>query len=368
MQRANERLRLHEGSGLFQSQLANRVQIRSPRGAQSDQIALHDQNPIRTFPRSAAPGSGRADRDCLGRISRPQQRLGGRAVEVRARRLGCVHRSRDERLLAQCQERTRHRDDRRRQPPPPGHDLCPQRQPPPGKHGDVAASTYFAFGSGANPSEIDAPLGRLGRISVSFHPSGRVHVIELKRRPAGQDCAAPQRLVRRLGVFSGTIRFRGENGYTSVTATHARGSVGTPLAPSCGSASQIAAGESAAQEPSAIAEATLSALNKRNGAQFEAATASGGVDYSAFSAEPLGVNLIVSRSAHAIAPRTSFAFDGSLSSAKIKPPAPFSGRAGYDLGQGRYAPTWAGSLSVTFPGASMPLTGPNFKATLAPGY
>jgi hypothetical protein len=42
--------------------------------------------------------------------------------------------------------------------------------------GNVSSSTYFAFGSAGDAGAIEAPLGRFGRISVSFEPSGKVRV------------------------------------------------------------------------------------------------------------------------------------------------------------------------------------------------
>jgi hypothetical protein len=235
-----------------------------------------------------------------------------------------------------------------------------------GAGGDIASSVYYAFGTGDSSRRIEARLGRLGRISVRFHPSGAVRVTDTGAGAKG--CAGPARAVRHLGTFTGTIEFRGENGYTAVDTGRARGSVGTPLVPGCSAPApghrggQASAALSAAPARSAI----LSALNRRNGVSFEATTTSTGIAFSAFSAEPLGVGMIVSRSAYAFAPAASFAFDNLLSSARVTPPPPFSGSAGYQLARDPRLGEWAGNLRVAFPGASTALAGPDYQATLGP--
>ena len=243
---------------------------------------------------------------------------------------------------------------------PPVPTLSRTGRPLPANPGNVASSTYVAFGASSDPHRVDVPLGRLGRISVSFRPSGKVRVTKPGAGPETRGCAAPRRLVRRLGTFVGTIEFRGEHGYTTVAASKAEGSLGTPLGRGC-----LEPGErDRAIEPSSVGgDVVLTALSHRAGAQFEAATTGAGVAYTASSVSPLGVNMVVSRGAQALAPLRSFAFDDLLHSARIEPPAPFSGSAGYELGQG---PVWAGNLSVDFPGASTPLAGPDYRATL--GY
>jgi hypothetical protein len=225
--------------------------------------------------------------------------------------------------------------------------------------GNVASSTYVAFGASRDPREIDVPLGRLGRVSVSFRPSGKVRTTNLGPSAAG-GCTGPRRLVRKLGIFSGTIEFRGEHGYTTVAASHAKGSLGTPLAGACLESGE----EDAVARPFSLeGSAALTALDNRAGVQFEAVTTGGQVDYTASSVGLLGASMVVLRSAQAVAPKRSFAFDDLLRSARIAPPRPFSGEAGYELRQG---PIWTGDLSVDFPGASTSLTGPDYRATL--GY
>lgn len=220
--------------------------------------------------------------------------------------------------------------------------------PRPAGGGNGAASIYRVRGASRDPRRVDVALGQLGRISVSFHPSGRSRVTQLGEAAA---CGGPRRIVRRLGTFRGTVEFRGEAGYTSVAATSAPGSVGTPLPAAC-------AGASAAPRA-----AVLSAVNRRTGTRFEAVTTGSGAAFVATWRERLGGGLVVSRRAYAGAPRSAFSFDRDLTSARVAPPAPFSGTAHFGAG-GADAARWRGGLRATFPGVAIPMTGPGFEARL----
>lgn len=217
-----------------------------------------------------------------------------------------------------------------------------------------ASSVYYVRGSGSDPSEVDAQLGTMGRISVGFRPSGETRV-SLVHAVA---CSRPIRIVRHLGAFTGTIEFRGEAGYTSVVTTAARGSVGTPPPSGCASARASRPGFGAAE---------LRAVDGRAGTSFRATTTARGVAFRATFAERLGDGLVVSRRAFAGAPRGTFAFDPHLISARVRPPAPFGGVGHFDAGDQGLGPVWSGNLRVTFPGVSVPMTGPGFRPSLRSG-
>lgn len=222
--------------------------------------------------------------------------------------------------------------------------------------GNGASTIYTAPATAAGPETVDAALGELGRIAVRFHPSGR-RVISTARQACGQ----PGRVVRRLGVFVGTISFEGEDGYTTVAATSARGSVGTPLPPGCRTGWTSAAAVASSSMPigPAARGAVLSAVDPRTGSRFRAAPGPGGVIFRARVEERKADGLTVVRRAQAGAPASAFRFNRSLTWASVTPPAPFSGTARFAARAG--AP-WRGSLRVTFPGLSVPLTGAGFRA------
>ena len=234
--------------------------------------------------------------------------------------------------------------------------------------GNVAASTYYAFGSPADPRVIRAVIGHLGKIAVSFKGSGRVHITKLDQgRRRARKCEAPARIIRRLGTFTGTIKFRGENGYTTLDVRSARGSIGTSPSGNC-AVSTPRRGASRARDSIATQNAFLRAIDNRSGVQFEAAAGGGGVTFNASWSGSLGDDLIVSRTASATAVPSSFAFAEALSSARVTPPAPFAGSASFASVATSRLSRWAGDLTVAFPGATLPLTGPRFTASLLAGY
>jgi hypothetical protein len=232
----------------------------------------------------------------------------------------------------------------------------PSGQPRSAGTGNGASTIYTAPAKGAGPETVEAGLGELGRIAVRFHPSGR-RVVSTAR----QACGRPGRVVRRLGVFVGTISFEGEGGYTTVAATSARGSVGTPLPPGCRTPGPTSGAAVASSMPigSAPGGAVLSAVDPRTGSGFRAAPGTGGVSFRARVEERNSDGVTVVRRAQAGAPASAFRFNRSLTWATVTPPAPFSGTARFAA---RAGVRWRGSLRVTFPGLSVPLTGAGFRA------
>ena len=234
----------------------------------------------------------------------------------------------------------------------------PSGRPRSAGSGNGASTIYTAPAKAGGPETVEAALGELGRIAVRFRPSGR-RVVSTAR----QVCGRPSRVVRRLGVFVGTISFEGEGGYTTVAATSARGSVGTPLPPGCrtpGSTSGAAVASSMLIGPAARG-AVLNAVDPRTGSRFRAAPGPGGVGFRARVEERNADGVVVVRRAQAGAPASAFDFNRSLTWASVRPPAPFSGTARFAA---RAGVRWRGSLRVTFPGLSVPLTGVDFRAGL----
>jgi hypothetical protein len=226
--------------------------------------------------------------------------------------------------------------------------------------GNGASTVYSAAADPVGPGAVDADLGALGTISVRFHPSGE-RVVTIVRR----GCDRTTRFVRRLGTFVGSISFRGEDGYTTVAATSAEGSVGTPPPTTCGPDRPVTAPRSWApardRRRPGSAGAVLTAVDTAAGSSFRAATMPGGVSFHAQVEERNADGVTVVRHAAAGAPLSAFAFDGPLRRASVRPPAPFSGNARFVAGS---RPAWVGSLRVTFPGLSVPLVGASFRARL----
>jgi hypothetical protein len=74
---------------------------------------------------------------------------------------------------------------------------------------------------------MKASFGKLGKVSLHFRPSGKVRRVKIPKTCLKH---RPPVVSARLGTFVGTIKFRGERGYTTVSAHRVKGGIGDPLA------------------------------------------------------------------------------------------------------------------------------------------
>lgn len=221
---------------------------------------------------------------------------------------------------------------------------------------------YIVPRQAARPDELHATLGKLGHLSLRFHPS---EPPKTQQEP-GADCKG-RGSTEQKGRFAGSVRFRGEHGFTSVRATSASGQIFRSFKQVC----------RRPHEPRGVITRrkalSLGAYVKGNpdrasfGAYELASTSnSDSVNYSASTTEHRG-RMTITRSASAFAePSTLVVSNSSLrpATASVAPPFPFSGTATLEHGQGT-AYTWSGDLSVDLPGfGTLPLTGHSFSAKL----
>jgi hypothetical protein len=229
-------------------------------------------------------------------------------------------------------------------------------------------STYIARGR-ASSTRVEATLGDLGKVAVSFHPSGRV-----KLGKSLGHCPGPDRKVTRYGYFSGTVRFEGEGGYTSVHVHRAKGEIVSRPSLVCRIIGSILGGGPVGPSPSGNTgkgkETSLTAEFKSGvvGAEFKATTnRAGGTRFTAASERTVG-RIGILRVAFAKGPSKDFDFDSALSFGSVAPPFPFSGTASLQRNPDG-TKSWTGSLSVSFPGEpNVPLTGPQFKTKLSQSF
>jgi hypothetical protein len=233
----------------------------------------------------------------------------------------------------------------------------------PANNGNVAANTYVIAGSPRNPNVIEADLGSLGTISVAFQPSGKTRVTKVNLKDKTKKCVGAERIVRHLGTFTGSIKFQGEGSYTTVDLPSAEGTVGTSLFRNC--TTKVSHRGGRAQTSSSDGPVFLTASG-RSADIFIASTCGPSTCFYANSVEPLTKDIILVRTAQAFAGKSSFAFDDALNSARLTPPAPFSGHGSFRDGPGDSS-SWSGSLQAAFPGLTVPLTGPSFEAKLSRG-
>jgi hypothetical protein len=229
--------------------------------------------------------------------------------------------------------------------------------------GDALAA-YIVRSSKPSPDgDIEATFPGRGRVSVRFQPTGPPRRSPPFYPPA---CNGGGEIDQR-GRFKGTIRFRGENGFTRGIATSARGYLHQAFKEVCEEDGPVSRSK---PEPSY----SLSAFAK---------TPSGSFSFSALRPAPgsthdpeatffgsaykrrHGMTEVKLAVAHAGV--DSFTIGGPSArptSADVAPPAPFEGSASFEhIAAGQL--DWAGTLTVDLPGVDgLRLTGPSFQAQL----
>lgn len=221
----------------------------------------------------------------------------------------------------------------------------------------------YKFSGTASAKGIHADLGEFGIVNLRFEPSGKVRTTKLPK--AAEGCDGPRKVVRHLGTFVGTFRFKAEDETTTESAEVA-GSVDKPAEVIC----RFVTGESGKKDhhrnvppPSPY----LGATTTHNGLGFAAAVMGPHrkrVSFVASSVEIAG-GAAIRRWAAVTGLRSEFQFDNQLKTATVSPPPPFSGSATFERAPKGLPPVWTGSLVVSFPGRpEVPLTGTNFTSVL----
>jgi hypothetical protein len=244
------------------------------------------------------------------------------------------------------------------------------------KHLVLAASRFTGVGSQSvsysvprspRRDELHASLGRFGHISLHFRPSGPTKVQPEPDKCRGRDSTEQK------GRFVGSIRFRGEHGFTSVHASSASGQVLHRFKkvcrrmhkPSYGGIEQkfVSLGASVKGAPD---RASFGAYDLKSTSSPGAESVTGSASYTASTTERRG-RMTVTHSASAFAESSTFAVSNPSAgpiAASVAPPFPFAGTATLEHGQGG-ASKWSGDLSVNLAGVgTVPLTGPSFTARL----
>ncbi len=228
---------------------------------------------------------------------------------------------------------------------------------------------------------IRAKFGDLGRVSVRFHPSGRERNVRVPKKCMKE---RPPVVTSRLGKFVGTIKFRGERGFTEVSARSALGGTGDPLADTPKKL-QCDFRESETERERELESVSLHGAPPGGAAiSFNASRLFGDFPalaesskplppkgdrylFVAFASEKVGQMSIV-RSTAALGESKDFAVGNDLTSATVQPPSPFTG-SGIFLRNDDGSTSWTGSLAVPMPGlGTVKLTGGKAElATVAEG-
>jgi hypothetical protein len=223
-------------------------------------------------------------------------------------------------------------------------------------NGNTAA--IYVVPSAKSPTDkIEATFPGLGEVSVRFRPSGRVH------RESGFCEQRPS--FRQNGIFRGTIRFEGEQGFTRVDVGSAPGLVLRSFKEVCKGSrrSESGAVPTFSLTASARSEGKTTVFNTTK--SVAAWVPDHSTSYFASQWERRH-GMLSAKVASANADGDTFAIAGPPfhESATVAPPLPFIGTAAFQAFPDAQA-TWEGTLAVELPGiGSVPLTGSQFRPEL----
>lgn len=229
--------------------------------------------------------------------------------------------------------------------------------------GHGGRATYSVRGR-ASTRQLNGRFGKLGRIALRFEPSGKSRQIKPPKRCKGRN------RISAVGDFIGTIRFRGERGYTRLITKRVRGSTLTPSRWRCKPRKGGSRSTPDAEFPVPGLEIPALGAFTPNGRVVFTALGFGDPDeldlsfFLAGTKEHRGA-VRIARSTLVAARSRAFAVNPDLAAATVRPPKPFSGTASF-VRDANGSTNWTGALAVALPGAgAVPLTRATFTAELA---
>jgi hypothetical protein len=217
----------------------------------------------------------------------------------------------------------------------------------------VTGDPSSPLGSAATAASIQADLGGLGRIDLTFHPSGEREV----------DRSCDGGVSYASGTYEGIFEFHGEEGYTGASTGRTPFNL-EPLQKLECSGTRGSGEVEGPGLPGAKLLLTSSGSGRKLRLQVNENRPGRPVRLEARVWERRG-RIRITRGVLARTASSAFSFDPMLKTASLEPQAPFSGAGVFR----RNAPPvnrWSGNLTVDFPGNSdVPLTGRDIRASLA---
>jgi hypothetical protein len=226
------------------------------------------------------------------------------------------------------------------------------------RRGEVA---YYYTWARVGAGTVRARLGRLGSLDLRFAPADG----EL-------GCGGPAGWQR--GTFKGSIDFRGEQDYADIDVHRAAGWFQTRPA-RCGARGRTKPPARASRLPE-VAE-TGAELEGRTGTRlpfslFDFFSREGRPGQRAVFAafrDERREGMLIERGAQVYGGVAAFEWDLAGGTARVEPPAPFTGRAFYRRGGDGRPARWSGSLRApVLGGKPMRLTGAAFAPFLGPAH
>ncbi len=233
--------------------------------------------------------------------------------------------------------------------------------------GPAGTAEYSSEGV-VTATTLSASFGHLGKVAVRFRPSGAVRRVKVSKRCLKD---RPRTVTSRQGSFLGAIKFRGERGYTKVSARRAQGGLGDPLA---NTPKKLGCEfrESKAERKRELESVSLDASPPGAGVSFTGFRLFGGSSRRGprsgsppsgnrylflASAIERAEGMSVTRYTGAIGGSSDFVFDDALTTAEVTPPGPFTGSGNFRRNADG-STSWTGTLSVPLPGlGTVRLTG-----------
>ena len=233
---------------------------------------------------------------------------------------------------------------------------------------DEGQSVRYSVQGAPKNGRINAIFPGVGEIHADMHPS------RLKELPPPKGCKLPKAVIE-YGAFVGRIKFRGEMGYTELSAKKVHGAIERSKRQECQLVrSARPTGHRRIPQPGISHFTTLQLVNGH--VVVNATTPAGGTEASfEAGAHEERNGMVIERVSRGVTSSGDFEASPDLTSATISPPPPFLGTATYSgpprstgcpfpcpppVGQ------VSGSLRLRLPGLGVvPLTGPQVEATLS---
>lgn len=217
-------------------------------------------------------------------------------------------------------------------------------------------TAYLAKGI-ATSRRIAASFGRFGEIDMHFH---------LQKGAKGFPCRSHIPIIRRKGVFAGSLRFSGENHYLQLRSRRASGSL-EGFDPRCLVKRVVRRPhrtDSGDELLPLLAPRQVLAVGRREGLishDFLGFRSADKTVFFAIAQEALG-SVAILRLAVVGGSGKAMSVDNALTNAEATPPRPFHGTGTYAAGPDG-TNTWLGGLTASFPGSPRtPLAGEGFSA------
>lgn len=216
----------------------------------------------------------------------------------------------------------------------------------------------YEFKGKVTKTSVKANLGKFGRINLKLHPVG-------KKRPGFKWTCTKKRGTRHDVRVTGSVKFRGERGYTRINRTNtnpAKGgwwgevTIGAKDKPNC-----------LDSRPATRPEDGLVEMYAQRGNVAIAASRFSLPDHGGTIAAVMGEYVdkakVTRLASMSYAPRASFTYGSGLETARLEPGPPFKGFATLNNLTG----DWTGNLRIQFPGRPvLPLAGDGFAAVIGP--